>query len=245
MLSYNIQPTMEFGIIIIEGINTIKKNIIIIAPTIIASLIVLIATSILMGNDLASLDETNPEKAIMAIKPLMPRLFAISVFSYFLQAFTHCVTIAMAIDAVNTGTCNIFNGYLAALSKIGTIVPGALLILIFLTIGLMLLILPALPVCFAFMLTFIIIMNEDVNPVMAMKKSYRTMKDNFSNSIVLFFFLAALGITVSLTNMLYTQLHYIGVAASLFSTGLFMSFAAITLLKFYQILHPRPPVELQ
>jgi hypothetical protein len=236
---------MEFGIIIIEGINTIKKNIIIIAPTIIASLIVLIATSILMGNDLASLDDSNPEKAIMALRPLMPRLFAISVFSYFLQAFTHCVTIAMAMDAVNSGTCNIFNGYMAALRRIGNIVPGAFLILIFLTIGLMLLILPALLVCFAFMLTFIIIMRDNVNPVMAMKKSFRTMKGNFSNSIVLFFFLAALGITVSLTNVLFTQLPQIGVAASLFSTGVFMSFTAITLLKFYQILHPLPPVEQQ
>ncbi|MBF0554863.1 MAG: hypothetical protein HQK96_09965 [Nitrospirae bacterium] len=230
---------MEFGIIFIESLHAIRKNVIVIAPTIIASLVMLIATSIFMGGDLASLDESNPDKAIMAIRAVAPRLFAISALNYFLQVFSHCVTIAMAIDIVNKGTCNVFDGYLTVLRKIGRILPASLLILIFLTFGLMLLILPALIVSFVFILTFVIIMNEAITPVMAMKKSYRTMKGNYGSSIVLFFFLLAVGITVSIVNILLGQMLYAGVALSLFLSGVFMSFAAITLLKFYMILETK------
>ncbi|MBF0568627.1 MAG: hypothetical protein HQK95_07135 [Nitrospirae bacterium] len=233
---------MEFGTIFIEGIHAIKRNLVVITPTIIASLVMLIATSVFMGGDLASLDESNPDKAIMAIRAVAPRLFVISALNYFLQVFSHCATVAMAIDIVNKGTCNVFDGYLAVLRNIGRIVPASLLILIFLTFGLMLLILPALIISFVFILTFVIIMNEDIAPVMAMKKSYHTMKGNYGSSIVLFLFLLAVGITVSIINILLGQMLYVGVVLSLFLSGVFMSFAAITLLKFYTILETRQQV---
>ncbi|KWT82062.1 hypothetical protein ASN18_2548 [Candidatus Magnetominusculus xianensis] len=221
--------------IFFESLNAVRKNIVIITPTIIASIIVLIATSIIIGSDLATIDETNLEKTILVVAP---RLFMISALNYFLQALSHCVTIAMAIEIENNRMCNVFDSSLTVLKRIGRILPASILILIFLTAGLMLLILPALYVCFAFMLTFIIIMNEDITPAMAMMKSYRAMKDNYSRSIVLFFFLSSLWITVSIINLLLGQLHYFGVISSLFLSGLFMAFATITLLKFYRILEP-------
>ncbi|MBF0457591.1 MAG: hypothetical protein HQK99_06825 [Nitrospirae bacterium] len=233
---------MEFGVIFTESLAAIKKNIIIIAPTVIASLIMLIVTSIVLGSDLATIDEKNFDKTILAIAP---RLFAISAFNYFLQVFSHCTTIAMAIDIVNKGTCNFFDSCLTVLTKINTIVPASFLILILLTFGLILLILPALIVCFVFILTFIIIMNEDINPLWAMQKSYRTMKDNFSSSVVMFFFLLSVGITVNIINLLFGQMHYIGVVFSLFLSGVFMAFAALTLLKYYMTIEARrQPVEL-
>jgi hypothetical protein len=204
----------------------------------------LIAMSVLMGGDLASIDESSPDKALKAILSIAPRLAAISVLNYFFQAFTHCVTIAMAMDMAAKGSCNVFDGYLSALRKFGSIFSAAFLILVLLAVGLMLLILPALIVSFAFMPVFVIIMAEDINPVAAMKKSYRTMKGNFSNSIVLFFFLAAVGISVSVVNMLLGQMLYIGVVFSLFLSGIFMSFTAVALLKFYTILEIKRPVAL-
>ncbi|MCG6553844.1 MAG: hypothetical protein L7F77_16090, partial [Candidatus Magnetominusculus sp. LBB02] len=221
---------MEFGIIFIESLAAIRKNTIIMAPTIIASLIMLIATSVFLGGRLSSIDETNPEKAVEIIKAVAPDLLIITAINYFLQVFAHCVTIVMAKDILSKGSCNVFDAYFVVLRKLFNILPASLLVLISLTLGLMLLILPALYVCFAFLLTFVIIMTEDIDPVMAMKKSYHTMKANFSSSIVLFFFLLSIGITVNILHLLVGQMLYVGVMLSLILSGAFMSFAALTLL---------------
>ncbi|MBF0515903.1 MAG: hypothetical protein HQK97_02125 [Nitrospirae bacterium] len=233
---------MEFGVIFAESLSAVKKNIIIIAPTIIATLINLIIASVVIGSDLAALNEKNFEQVIVA---LAPRMLTISALNYFSQVITHCVTTAMALDIQNKGTCNVFDGLAAVVRKGGVILPASVIILVLMTFAIMLFFLPALLVCFAFMLTFIIIMGEDISPVVAMRKSYHTMKDNYSSSIVLFFFLSSVGITVSLLNLIFGQMLYVGVVLSLFLSGVFMSFATITLLKYYQIIQARQtPCEL-
>ncbi|MBF0537379.1 MAG: hypothetical protein HQL03_03895 [Nitrospirae bacterium] len=224
---------MLIRFIFIESLRLIKNNITIIAPTIIASLISLIISNLTLGGSIDLSGAKTTEEMFLMLKDIFGSLIVLSTISYFLQALAHGVTIVMVREAIFGRSISVDRALLFTLSRGGVLFFVAVVTGVLLFLGVFLFLIPSILVGYFFMFTFVIILNEDISAIGAMRRSFYMVKGNLFNSLMLFAHLCMLTVTVTIVTMAVGELGKAGVVMSTLVTGAYMSFVAASIMRLY------------
>ncbi len=230
---------MNIGNIVKESALVVRNNLIIIIPPIIVSLFMTIIMIVLSSDSFVSMESMSPEvknpaDAAASMKGLMGVALFIGIVNLLLQVLSQGVIIAMAMEVIDRGTCSLKSGFNIMLSKLNPLMIAAVINGVLFAIGIVLLLLPSLIVSFIFMFTFVIIISEDIGAISAMKKSFALVKENISQTFLIFISLGGIGFLIVLINMVFGQIPFFGQIISAVLMGAFLSFIGVALLKAYR-----------
>jgi hypothetical protein len=164
---------------------------------------------------------------------IMKYALLLSIVSFTLQTLSQGIVIAMTEELIKGGNCSLRRGFEKALSRFANLISAGLIIGILFTFGLSLFILPGLIVAYIFMYTFVIIMVEESWAVDALRKSYSLIRTNLSQTLILFFALAGLGLLISIINVALRSIPLFGHFVTVILIGGCLSFIAVVLYKSY------------
>ncbi len=229
---------MNIGNIYKESLHIIRQHFIIVVPPIVVSIILAIVTLVILKGSIFTTGEVpdmkTPAETLPSVRDFMGIAFIIGIISFLLQALSHGMILSMANEAIEKGTCSLQKGFQAVLLKLNHLMIAAAMIGILFVIGMMLFFFPAFIVSFIFMFTFVIIISEDIGALDAMKKSYRLVKENLSQSFILFVALVGTGFLITIINMVFGLIPVLGQIINVVLMGIFLSFVAIALLRSYR-----------
>jgi uncharacterized membrane protein len=224
---------MDIKTIYKESFEVVRKNFILIVPTISVAFILTILALILIGINIPKMHEAGDAEAMTGIRV---GAFIIGILGFFLQAFSHGMTIAMASDVHNKKPVSLKRSFNTAMSKIEALTIAGLLVGLLFSIGMMLLFIPGLAVAYLFMFTFVIIITEDAGATEAMKKSFVFVKANLSQTFILFASLGVTAIVITFINSLFSYLPFLGQLLTMVLMGGYFAFLAVTLFKSFMVL---------
>ncbi len=211
---------MELPEILKTSINILKKNTILIAPSIIATLV----TSI-FGISITGMQFN---------EQMYGRFMLVGLVGFIIHAFSVCIIISMTMDILKGTPPGFGAAFSKSASNFISILIATFIISFLAAIGAMFLIIPALIVAYVFMFTFVIIMTNNTSPIDALWASYKIARANLSETIVLFLVLIGLAITVQLIEIFLSIFRFVGVMANVVLSSLFVTFSSITLLLTYR-----------
>ncbi len=228
---------MNIGNIIKDSISVVKNNLIIIIPPILVSLFITIFV-LIIGGGIASMDVITPGTEVSGkstqVEGIMGIIFFIGMISFLLQIFSHGMMISMADEVMEKSSCSLSKGFKSTLAKLNNLMIAAIIIGILMVIGIMLFVIPALVVSYVFMYSFVLIILEDINAINALKKSYILVRENLSQTFILFIALAGTGFLIAIINMIVGQIPIIGQIAGVVFMSTYLSFFSVVLLKAYR-----------
>ena len=211
---------MEIQLILKESINIIKKHTILVAPSIIATLV----TSI-FGISMTGL-KFNPQ--------MYGRFMIVGLVGFIIHAFSVCVILSMTMEILKDRPPQFGTALSRAVSNLLSILVATLIISFLAALGAMFLIIPALIVAYIFMFTYVIIMEDQRGPLEALSESYRTVRAHLSETLVLFMVLVGVAISVQLVEIFLSVFRAIGVIANVLLSSCFVTFSSILLLLSYR-----------
>jgi uncharacterized membrane protein YjgN (DUF898 family) len=103
----------------------------------------------------------------------------------------------------------------------------------------MLLIIPGFAAMLLLMFVFPAIAVRSLRPLAAIKESYRVVRANLGDSIIVFAVLVGMVIVIALVNMALNAIPVIGDFISLLINGAFGGFSAVVVLRAYLVLSAR------
>jgi len=225
---------MNMGAIYKESLDIMRKHLIILIPSIVVSIIILIVTLVIIQNSILLTALSPGMKNLPSMRSLMGIAFIIGIISFLFQALSQGMILSMADEVIEKGTCSLKKGFHTVLLKLNNLMIAGAMIGILFVMGMILFFFPAFIVSFIFMFTFVIIISEDIGPLDAMKKSYRFVKGNLSQSFILFVTLVGTGFLITIMSMVFGLIPFLGQIINVLLMGAFLSFLAITLLKSYR-----------
>ncbi|MBF0345059.1 MAG: hypothetical protein HQL06_12625 [Nitrospirae bacterium] len=216
-----------------ESLALVKNNITIIAPTVLVSLISLIISSATIGNSLDLSAAHTPEEMLTMLQGVFGKILTLSIINYFLQALAHAVSIVLVREAYFKKPVSIDVAFLFTMRKIGTLFFASIITGILLFLGVFLFLVPSVLVSYFFMFTFVIILNEDLSAIESIKRSIYLVRTNILNTIMFYVHLLMLAMTVMLVSMTLAGVDRLGVVASTLVNGLYMTFVAACIMRYY------------
>ncbi|RMG72764.1 MAG: hypothetical protein D6710_04330, partial [Nitrospirae bacterium] len=185
---------MKINELVKEAFAVLKKNTILIAPSIIATLI----TSIL-GVSLTGMRFN---------EHMYGRFMLVGLVGFILHALSVCIILSMAMDSLG-GSQPLFSRALKkSLSRFFDILIATLIISLLAALGAMFFIIPSLLVFCVFMFTYVAIMEEGLSALDALKESYRTVRANLSATVTLFIILLGIALSVQLIEIFFAMFRF-------------------------------------
>ncbi|MFA5354407.1 MAG: hypothetical protein WC291_09265, partial [Thermodesulfovibrionales bacterium] len=123
---------MEIVSVLKEAVEVVKKNPIIFVPIITLSVVVTLLTFLLLGGSMVSMGMmggsiSSPDRMSSAIGAMAGVAFVLGIISGVLWLFVHGMTVAMAQEAVGTGSTNVSDGINIAKDRFFHLLGGAIL----------------------------------------------------------------------------------------------------------------------
>ncbi|MBF0564121.1 MAG: hypothetical protein HQK89_02645 [Nitrospirae bacterium] len=230
------------GNILADCILIIKRNVIIVTPAIIVSLITVIISIILIGNNVLFNMPNDTAAEVALIKEVIGRLFVVTVINFYLQVFAHAVTVVIAFGAINGARITVQDAFSYTVGRGWRLLIAATLFGTMIFFGFFLFVIPAVVFTFLFMFTFIIIIKEDKGPIESLRKSYAIARMNLSGAFHTFLMIAMSAILFTLLTLGITENPYVNIVVSSLLSGLLMSFGTLLLMRHYLIIN-KPEVK--
>jgi uncharacterized membrane protein len=216
---------INLGSIFREAVDVLKRNYVLAAPSVIATFIVTFLAIALLKS---------PENmAAMAVMGLLGLI---------LDFFAHAVTLAMAREALEKGQTSIRTGFDIATSFLYHFAVTAAVMAVIIGMGFTLFVIPGLAAMFFLMFTFPSIVMHGLGPVDAFKRSYRLVRANLNDSMLLFAALGAITLGLGLVNLMLSAIPILGQFMSVLITGALGGFTAVAVLRVYITLEAKPKV---
>ena len=213
---------MDLGSILKEGVEVLKRNYTLAVPTVVATFI----TALLALVFLKSPEHTGA-------------LAAMGLVSMVLNYFSQGVTVAMAREALEKGRVSSGKALGTASAFFLTFLTASVAVTALVSLGFMLLIIPGFAAMLFLMFVFPAIVVRTLRPVEAMKESYRVVRANLGDSIIVFAVLVGMVIVIALVNMALSTIPVVGDFISLVINGAFGGFSSVVVLRAYLILSAR------
>jgi hypothetical protein len=208
-----------------EGVEVSKKNYIIFIPTVAVAVVMGLLMLVLVGAGLMSAGLGAGMRRPEAIIPLVGAMI--------LGLVAHGMTVAMAKEALETGSTSFQSGMSIALGRIGHLLIASVLVGIIVSIGFMLLFVPGLIASFLLMFTFVSVIVDNAGPVEAMKKSYATVKANLNDSVVFYIAMIAVAVVFFIANIILGVIPILGQIAGIALMGVFGGYASVVIVRVY------------
>ncbi|MGD2080985.1 MAG: hypothetical protein PVJ36_07640 [Nitrospirota bacterium] len=213
---------MDLGSILKEGVEVLKRNYTLAVPTVVATFI----TALFALVFLKSQEQTGA-------------LAAMGLASMVLNYFSQGVTVAMAGEALEKGRVSSRKALEATSAFFFPFLVAAVAVTALVSLGFMLLIIPGFAAMLLLMFVFPAIAVRSLRPLAAIKESYRVVRANLGDSIIVFAVLVGMVIVIALVNMALNAIPVIGDFISLLINGAFGGFSAVVVLRAYLVLSAR------
>jgi hypothetical protein len=220
-----------------EGVEVSKKNYIIFIPTVAVAVVMGLLMLVLVGAGLMSAGlgagMRRPEAIIPLVGAMIGGFFIVIIVGMILGLVAHGMTVAMAKEALETGSTSFQSGMSIALGRIGHLLIASVLVGIIVSIGFMLLFVPGLIASFLLMFTFVSVIVDNAGPVEAMKKSYATVKANLNDSVVFYIAMIAVAVVFFIANIILGVIPILGQIAGIALMGVFGGYASVVIVRVY------------
>jgi uncharacterized membrane protein len=181
----------------------------------------------------------SPAGAMGAIGALAGLTALLSIVGMIAGLVAHGMTVAMAQEALATGTTSLNTGLAVVSSRFVQLFVAAVLVGLAVAIGMMLLVIPGIIAAILFMFTFVIIIADNIPAVDAMKKSFELVKSNLGDLVILFIAMIGIGIVISIAGMIFRVIPVVGQLAGSILTGILWGYMTIVIVKVYKGLTPQ------
>lgn len=220
-----------------ESLEVAKKNPLIFVPTVAVGLAMTVLTMVIIGGAMTTAGMMggmgSPAGAMGAVGAAMGLTALLSIVGMIAGFIAHGMTVAMAQEALSTGTTNLNNGLAVFMSRISQLAVAAVLVGLAVGIGMLLLVIPGIIAGILFMFTFVIIIADNTPAVDAMKKSLELVKSNLSELVILFVAVIGVGIAIGIVSMIFRVIPVVGQLAGSLLNGIFGGFITIVIVKVY------------
>jgi hypothetical protein len=213
----------NIGVIFKEAVDVVKRNYILAAPSVIATFVVSFLALALL--------KSSQNMSAMAV---------VGLFGLVLDFFAHAVTLAMARETLEKGSTSLKTGLDVGSSLFYHFTVTSVAMAAIVGLGFTLFILPGLVAMFLMMFVFPSIIMHGLGPMDAVKRSYRLVRANLNESLILFAALGAITIGLGLVNLMLSAIPILGQFISVIITGLLGGFSAVVVLRAYMILEAKP-----
>ncbi len=221
-----------------ESLEVSKRNYIIFVPTVAVAVIMAVLTLVLIGTGILSIGLTggelrSPGDAMPILGKMIGGFFIVAVAGTILCLIAHGMTVGMAKQAVETGTTSLNGGLSAARGRFTQLVAASVLVGVIVFIGFMLLFIPGLIATFFLMFTFVSMIVDNTGAIKAIKNSYKTVKTNLNDSVVVFIGMIALGIVFAVANAILNVIPVLGQLLSIALMGALGGYISVVIVKVY------------
>ncbi len=224
---------------LVRGVNLSRRNIVLFVPTIVATLV---AGLISMLGGLAAGSQTvelGPGTGIMSIlaSGMVGRSIVIAMIFGALSAIAtllgHGMTIAVAHQIADGRDASLRKAYDIVKVRVVPLVIASVIAGLLVGIGTALLVLPGVIVAFLLMFTFVAVVAGEYDALGALKKSFDMVKTNFSESLILFLVLLAVGVLFVILSAIFAIIPWVGAIIGLLVSGVYVGFTSLLLLLGY------------
>jgi len=210
---------LDYGTLIKESALVLRRHYIIAVPSIIAVLIVFFVSLAVIPS---------PEDT--------RRLVVMGFFSMLLSLYAHGVTLAMAREALETGSTSLNTASFIATRLAGTFVAAIVIIIALVTVGFMLLVIPGLIAGFFLMFTLPSVVADSAGTMEALQNSFTVIRANMRDALMFYGILIAFGLIFSMANILLSVVPVIGQVAGVILSGAFWGFVSVLMMDVYKTL---------
>ncbi len=239
---------MDIVVTLKESIEVAKKNPLIFVPTVAAGLVMAVLTMALIGGAMTTAGMAggmgSPAGAMGAVGAALGLAALLGIVGMIAGLVAHGMAVAMAQEALATGTSTLNAGLQIAISRLAQLVVAAVLVGLAVAIGTMLLVIPGIIAGILFMFTFVIVIADNISAVDAMKKSFELVKSNIGDLVIFIIAAIGIGIVVSIVNMILNKVPVLGHLASSILTGILWGYMTIVIVKVYTGLTTKMRTEL-
>lgn len=222
---------MELPEVIREGAAVLKKNLILVVPTIIVAFVALSLT--------LSTTRVSGTKEVAGLTGFV---------SMILKLFAHGMTMAMAREALEKGTTSLSTGVNSAVRYFMSFLIAAILTGVIIGIGSALFIIPGLIAAFLLLFTFPSIVVDGAGPFRAMKRSFDVVRSRLRDSVMLFMVVLIAGFLFGIAAKIASVIPVLGQIVGIMLSGVFGGYISVVVVKAYIILGGRTtrfPSELE
>ena len=224
---------MSVGRILKKGLEIIRKDPVIIAPSILVSIASGLLSVLVIGGHAAitgpgEMDEIGGRVAgPMYVKSFM------AIVGWILHSFAQGMVVSMVVEVEDKGRTSLGHGFSSAKKRAGSLLFAGFAVGILIMIGFMLFFIPGILVAYIFLFTFVIIMLEESSPIDAMKRSVQVVRSNLSYTFALFASIIGVGLLAVVVNILF-RVSIIGLLVGMAVSGVYMAYTGVVALKAYQ-----------
>ncbi len=211
----------------------LKENPVILVPILAISVVLAILSLLLIGSMVPQMGPFQSDTAISAEDAVgfagmaMGRFITLMVIGSIVGLLGHGMTVLMAHDALTGNAVSLREAWNRTSGRIVALLLASLLVGIIVSIGFVLLVIPGIVLAFFLMFTFVALMLNESNPLQAIGRSFQVVKQHFASVFVFFLVLIALGVLVSILNMVIGLIPVLGSILAVILGSVYATFVSV------------------
>jgi uncharacterized membrane protein len=180
--------------------------------------------------------------AVMPSPEDTSKVLLLGFTSMLLSLFAHGVTLAMAREALETGSTSLSTAYFIAFRLFVTLISVSFVMIALVVLGSILFLLPGIIAAFLLMFAMPSIVVDSAGALEALGRSYAVVRANMKESAMFFAVIVLLGLTLGIFNLIITTVPVVGQLISLALSGAFGGFVSVVTVRAYKTLSVRARV---
>jgi hypothetical protein len=240
MYPYNRRQFMNISKVFKESIAAAKGNPLIFVPMLASLAFSAIIGLIFAGSAMPMMDRfsgdqiaANPEQALAGAGAAAGTMMIVGIIGGFVSLLAHGMTVGMADLALKSNSVTLKTGWERLVSRIVPLVISSVLLIVIITLGMILLVLPGLIAAFLLMFTLIAVVVDNLSAGKALGRSLKTVKKNFGAVFITFLVIIGLGILTGVLNIVVVLIPILGPILSVILFSLYTAFITIFLVSVY------------
>lgn len=211
----------------------LKENPVILVPILAISVVLAILSLLLIGSMVPQMGPFQSDTAISAEEAVgfagmaLGRFITLMVIGSIVGLLGHGMTVLMAHDALTGNAVSLKEAWNRTSGRIVALLLASLLVGIIVSIGFVLLVIPGIVLAFFLMFTFVALMLNESNPLQAIGRSFQVVKQHFASVFVFFLVLIALGVLVSILNMVIGLIPVLGSVLAVILGSVYATFVSV------------------
>lgn len=211
----------------------LKENPVILVPILAISVVLAILSLLLIGSMVPQMGPFQSDTTISAEEAVgfagmaMGRFITLMVIGSIVGLLGHGMTVLMAHDALTGNAVSLKGAWNRTSGRIVALVLASLLVGIIVSLGFVLLVIPGIVLAFFLMFTFVALMLNESNPLQAVGRSFQVVKQHFASVFVFFLVLIALGVLVSILNMVIGLIPVLGSILAVILGSVYATFVSV------------------
>ncbi len=221
-----------------KGWATLRENLVLIVPPLIAFLIVLVLNYLLIGSIavgmMGAMTGGSPGVRMGSIGAMAGTALLIMGLSIVLSMVAGGATVAMAHDALVGKATTLGSGFAAAQRRLGDLVVASILASIVIMIGFMLFLVPGLIAAFFLLYTLPAVMLGGTSGTGALSTSVKLVNSHLGDSLILAVGLLVIGVLVGIVGMIFRFVPVLGALVTVILQAALAAYAAAVIVAAYR-----------